>query len=169
MAHGTIFTWDEAASAMIAKWPKLAAQRFDNGADYLLAPVEHRSDQNHKHEFAWIREAWLNLPEALADEYASPEHLRKRALIMAGFYVETILDVGSHAAALRVAQFARGEDEYAVAVVRGGVVVVRKAKSQSKRTMDKAEFQASKTAILDIIAGMIGVSPETLNKQDAKA
>lgn len=169
MAHGTIFIWDEAAGAMVAKWPKLAASRFDNGADYLLAPVEHRSDQTHKHEFAWIREAWLNLPEALADEYASPEHLRKRALIMAGFYVETILDVGSHAAALRVAQFARGEDEYAVAVVRGGVVVVRKAKSQSKRTMDKAEFQASKTAILDIIAGMIGVSSETLNKQDAKA
>ena len=169
MAHGTSFTWDEASGAMIAKWPKLAASRFDNGADYLLAPVEHRSDQTHKHEFAWIREAWMNLPEDLADEYPSPEHLRKRALIMAGFYHEVILDVGSHAAALRVAHFAKGEDEFAVAVVRGGVVVVRKAKSQSKRAMDKAEFQASKTAILDIIADMIGVSPETLNKQDAKA
>lgn len=167
MKNPTIFTWLN--GNMVPKWPRIAADRFDEGQDYLLVETEHRSRETQSHQFAWIREAWLNLPEALADEYASPEHLRKRALIMAGFYVETILDVGSHAAALRVAQFARGEDEYAVAVVRGGVVVVRKAKSQSKRTMDKAEFQASKTAILDIIAGMIGVSPETLNKQDAKA
>lgn len=168
MAHGTIFTWDEATGAMIAKWPKLAASRFDNGADYLLAPVEHRSDQTHKHHFAWIREAWLNLPEELADEYPSAEHLRKRALIMSGFYNETILDVGSHAAALRVAQFAKGEDEFAVAVVRGGVVVVRKAKSQSKRSMQKSEFQASKSAILETIAGMIGVTPGTLLQQEGK-
>ena len=168
MAPGTIFTWRAEDGCLVAKWPKLAASRFVDGQDYLMAEVEHRSDKTHKHEFAWLREAWLNLPENLADEYPSPEHLRKRALIMAGFYHEVILDVGSHAAALRVAHFAKGEDEFAVAVVRGGVVVVRKAKSQSKRTMQKGEFQASKSAILEIIAGMIGVTPDALSRQESK-
>ena len=167
MKNPTLFTWQN--GNMVPKWPRIASDRFDEGQDYLLVETEHRSRKTQSHQFAWIREAWLNLPEELADEYPSAKHLRKRALIMSGFYNETILDVGSHAAALRVAQFARGEDEFAVAVVRGGVVVVRKAKSQSKRSMDRAEFQASKTAILETIAGMIGVTPETLSRQEAKA
>lgn len=169
MAPGTIFTWRADDGCLVAKWPKLAASRFVDGQDYLMAEVEHRSDKTHKHEFAWLREAWLNLPEHLADEFPTAEHLRKHALIVAGFYNETVLDVGSNAAALRVAQFARGEDEYAAAVVRGPIVAVRKAKSQSRRTMDKHEFQASKTAILELIAAMLGVDPHTLNKQEEKA
>lgn len=163
------YTWDGEALQIKPSFQRRADQVLTIGETYLMAPHEERSDATHRHQFAWVREAWLNLPETLADEYGSPEHLRKRALIVAGFYTETILDVGSHAAALRVAQFARGEDEYAVAVVRGGTVIIRKAKSQSRRSMQKDEFQASKAAILEVIAEMIGVTPETLSKQEAKA
>jgi hypothetical protein len=35
--------------------------------------------------------------------------------------------------------------------------------------MDKAEFQASKTAILEVVGEMIGVAPETLAEQRAAA
>lgn len=91
--------------------------------------------------------------------------LRKRALIETGFYDQTVIDAGTNAAALRVAQYARGEDEYAVVSVRGPLVVVRKAKSQSRRAMDKAEWQASKTAVLEHVAALLDVDPATLERQ----
>ena len=103
MNHPTAFTWDAEACVMSPKWPRLAASRFEGGRDYLLADVEHRSDVSHRHEFAWLREAWNSLPEHLADEFPTTEHLRKWALIQAGFFHETMIDAGSNAAALRVA------------------------------------------------------------------
>ena len=48
-----------------------------------------------------------------------------------------------------------------------GAVVIRTARSQSRRSMDKKDFQASKSAVLDIVAGMIGVAPEDLARQAA--
>ena len=104
-------------------------------------------------------------PENLADLYPTPEHLRKRALIQAGFYTEAIIDAGSKAAALRMAAYARGEDEFAAVFVRGPLVIVRKAKSQRMHghdRMQKDEFERSKTAIMEVIAEMIGVAPEQL-------
>ena len=69
------------------------------------------------------------------------------------------------AAAARVAAYARNEDEFAVVFVRGPLVIVRKAKSQrmhGHNRMDRSEFERSKTAILEVIAEMIGVEPERL-------
>lgn len=169
MNHPTAFTWDAEARVMSPKWPRLAASRFEGGRDYLLADVEHRSDASHRHEFAWLREAWNSLPEHLADEFPTTEHLRKWALIQAGFFHETMIDAGSSAAALRVASYARSKDEFAHVVVRGHFVVERTAKSQSMRAMGKADFQASKTAIMEIVAGLIGVDPATLQRQQEAA
>lgn len=169
MSHPTAFTWDPEACAMVPKWPRLAASRYEGGRDYLLADVEHRTDASHRHEFAWLREAWASLPEDLADLFPTPEHLRKRALIDAGYFHETMIDAGSSAAALRVASYARAKDEFSHVVVRGHFVVERTAKSQSMRAMGKADFQASKTAIMEIIAALIGVSPATLQRQQEAA
>ena len=129
MTHPTAFTWDAEACVMVPKWPRLAAGRFTGCEDYLLAPVEPRSDASHRHEFAWLREAWKNLPEDMADEFPTPEHLRKWALIRAGYFNETLLDVGSNAAALRVASHLRARDDFAHVVVRGPLVVERTAKT----------------------------------------
>lgn len=169
MNHPTAFTWDAEARVMSPKWPRLAASRFEGGRDYLLADVEHRSDVSHRHEFAWLREAWNSLPDDLAELFPTPEHLRKRALIDAGYFNETVIDAGSNAAALRVAAFARSKDEFAVVVVRGPIVVERTAKSQSMRAMGKADFQASKTAIMEIVSALIGVDPATLQRQQEAA
>ncbi len=169
MGHPTVFTWHAETNVMVPKWPRLAASRFEGGCDYLLAEVEHRSGATHRHEFAWVREAWLSLPEYLADEFPSEDHLRRRALIATGFYDERRVDAGSNAAALRVAAYMKAKDEFAHVVVRGSWAVERVAKSQSRRAMDRAEFQASKTAILDWIAELIGVPTETLSRQRAAA
>lgn len=69
----------------------------------------------------------------------------------------------SGAEAIRWAANLRKEvDEYALVIVERSVVRVMKAKSQSRKAMAKADFQASKTAILEWVAGLLDVAPETL-------
>jgi hypothetical protein len=157
------FTWN--GEAMIPMRPKAADKVYVIGRRYWLEEVSDRSWISHRQEFAWIAQAWMNLPHDLADLYPSPEHLRKRALIQAGFYNETIIDAGSKAGALRMAAYCRNEDEFAVVFVRGPLVIVRKPKSQRMHghdRMDKAEFERSKTGIMAVIAEMVGVDPEQL-------
>ncbi len=159
------FTWD--GESMVPRSPRLADKAYTVGESYLLVPHEERSSATHNHEFGWLKDAWLNLPEKLADEFPTPEHLRKRALIDGGFYDQTVIDAGTNAAALRVAAAIRAREEFSLVIVRGPVVVIRTAKSQSRRSMNKQEFQASKTAVLEIVSGMIGVKPAELVGQAA--
>jgi hypothetical protein len=148
-------------------WAKRVDEHLVVGERYFVEVRHERSEATHRHEFAWLREAWLNLPERLADLYPTPEHLRKRALIDAGFYNEMAVDCGSNAAALRAAAAFRAIDDFAVAIVRGPIVLVRRAKSQSHRAMDRQEFQASKTALMETVAAMIGTSIDVLRRSTA--
>jgi hypothetical protein len=161
--------WDGEVLRPLPRFAKIADVHYVVGDVHLVAEIEERSEKAHRHEFAWLREAWLSLPENLADLYPSTEHLRKRALIDAGFYDEQVIDCGSQAAALRVASFARGEDDFALVITRGPLVVVRKAKSQSRRAMRPDEFQRSKTALMETVAAMIGVKTDALQRQTEAA
>jgi len=157
------FVWN--GEAMIPARPKAADKAFVIGRRYWLEEVSDRSWISHRHEFAWIAEAWNNLPAAVAETFPSPEHLRKGALIATGWFREMVIEAGSAAAALRVAAYAKGRDEFAHVVTRGPTVVVRWARSQRMHgldKMDKAEFQQSKDDILGWISNLIGVSPEQL-------
>lgn len=144
-----------------------AMKQFKPGHRYPMLPMEGRSDKSHNHQFAWLKEAWQSLPEQYASEpwAQSPEHLRKFALIRKGFCDTMTVAVGSNAAAIRTAAAMRRLDEYAVVSVEGSTVHVFTPQSQSRRAMGKERFQASKDAILDYIAGLIGVTPETLQRQ----
>ena len=157
------FTWN--GEAMIPAKPKLADKEFVVGRRYWLEEVSERSWASHQHQFAWIGEAWRNLPDALAETFPSPEHLRKAALIATGWFREMIIEAGSAAAALRVAAYAKGRDEFAHVVTRGPTVTVRWARSQRMHGLDrmnKAEFQQSKDDILTWIAALVGVEPDEL-------
>jgi hypothetical protein len=151
------FTWD--GEVMIPRHPWTARKEFKVGETYTLTQYEERSQASHDHEFAWLHDQWLNLPENLSDLYPSELHLRKRALIEGGFYDETAVDAGSNAAAIRVAVAFQARDSFALVIVRGHVVLIRTAKSQSRRSMNKDEFQRSKTAIIEIVSGMTGTKP----------
>jgi hypothetical protein len=142
---------------------------FVVGEIYRMTEHKDRSHASHSHEFAWLAEAWRNLPEDLAGLYPTAEHLRKRALIEAGYFHETVIDAGTRAAALRVASAIQAIDDFALVVTRGPLVVRRVAKSQSRRAMDKKEFQESKTALMEVVAGMVGVSADTLKSEAGKA
>ncbi len=160
-----VFRWTGAE--MVPLHHRLAERHFARGETYALVQHEDRSTATHNHEFAFIAEAWKNLPEDLAELYPSPEHLRKRALIQAGYFDEMAVDAGTNAAALRVASALRAMDDFAFVVVRGPLVVRRTAKSQSRRAMNKQEFAGSKSKVLDIISDMLGVQPAELERSRA--
>ena len=56
---------------------------------------------------------------------------------------------------------------YAIGQVRGPVVTIWTPESQSVRAMGGKRFQESKTAIMEWIAGKLGVSPEQLRRNAA--
>src|SRR5580698_2155122 len=164
------FTWN--GSEMVPMRPKAADARFVIGQRYWLDEVSDRSWLSHQQQFAWIAEAWGNLPHSMAEMFPSPEHLRKAALIATGWFRETIVDCGNRAAAARVAAYARGEDEFARVVVRGSTVAVQKARSQRMHgldRMDKAEFQKAKEDILAWIAELLDVEPQRLLQHQGAA
>jgi hypothetical protein len=161
------FEWD--GEVMRPLRPRRADAFYTVGQRYILEPVAQRSDPSHRHEFAWLREAWMSLPEHLADlpHCASPEHLRKWALIRAGYSDSHTIVCASKAEAIRVAAFIRPIDEFAVVVTQGATVTRYTAKSQSKRAMGAKDFQESKTAIMEMIARMLGVEPGQLPQREA--
>lgn len=130
-------------------------------------PRVHRSKQSHDHFFAAVAEAFKNLPEDMVVDFASEEHLRKWALIRAGFRDERTIVASSRAEASRIAAFVRPMDAFAVVVVREAAVTVYTAKSQSLRAMGKAEFQRSKDEVLRILADLIGTDVAELKSARA--
>lgn len=154
------FEWN--GEAMIPLHPRRADKTFVVGQRYSLVQHEERSSASHNHEFAWLREAWQSLPEHLADRFPSPEHLRKWALIRAGYSDSHTIVCSSKAEAARVAAFIRPLDEFAVVNVQGTTVTRYTAKSQSKRAMGAKEFYESKQRIMEVVARMIGVEPQEL-------
>ncbi len=169
MSAALPYRWTGEAFEPLPAFRKAADREYVVGAVYRLEEVQERSMKSHGHEFAFLGEAWRNLPEALADQFPSPEHLRKAALVETGWYDETVVDVGSKAGALRVAAYARSKSEFAAVVTRGPIVVIREAKSQSRRAMTPADFQKSKSDVLDWVARLIGVPAETLQREAGRA
>jgi len=137
-------------------------EQFGDGEIVMLERHEERDMNSHSHYFASINEAWKNLPEALDAEYPSPDALRKKMLIKSGYANEkvTVCDT-AHDAAIMAAYIAPLH-QYGIVEVRGNVIRVYEAKSQSLAAMGKKEFQASKWAVLDAISAMIHTSTRQL-------
>ena len=92
-------------------------EHFGEGEVVLMAQVEERTEVSHNHEFAWLRDAWATLPESIADDYPSPEHLRKRALIATGWATMRDYVCASRAEATRLAATLKSElDAYALII-----------------------------------------------------
>ncbi|MFG6660053.1 hypothetical protein [Sulfitobacter sp. 915] len=133
-----------------------------------------RSDKSHNHQFAFVRTAWMNLPEYhLGTTYAvSTTTLRKYALIQTGHCKTSMIAVGNNDRAERVAAFiddlARDKHEFAVTSVSGSVVSCHTPLSQSKAAMGGEVFQRSKQDILEYLADMIGVTADELAKMGKK-
>lgn len=150
--------WDgEALRPASRFWQSRADELWTVGHRYLVEAVEERSARSHRHYFAVIHDAWSNLPDELLEYYPTPEHLRKKALVFKGYRNERSFVCSSPLEARRMAAFIAPMDDFALVSVNDTAVVVLTAKSQSLRSMDRREFQASKQAVLDFIATLLGV------------
>jgi len=155
-----IFKWD--GRVMIPLRLAVAQCAFKVNEVYRLIVEAERSEASHRHYFACIIEAWRNLPEDVAQNYPTPEALRKHALIAAGFYHQEVVDCGSGDVACRVARFANHTHPFAYVIIEGRFVIVRTARSQSRREMTGAEFQQSKTKVLEVLAQLLDTTPNEI-------
>lgn len=124
--------------------------------------AEHRSAKSHDHFFACVNEAWKSLPENMADDFPSPEHLRKWALIKAGFCSETRIVCANNAEAMTLAAKAKAMDKFSLVAIDGKLVTIWTADSQRKDAMGRQAFQEAKDRALDEISKLIGTNAATL-------
>lgn len=132
---------------------------------YRMDVSDERSDATHNHYFASVHDRWMSLPDDLATQFASPEILRKHALIMTGFRRERKFVAASKEEARKLAVFLRPQfvdDDYAIISVNENVVIEWKAMSQSRKAMpEKGQFHRSKTAVLDWLDDLLGITGES--------
>lgn len=169
MSSPLIYEWNGDAMVPLSHFAKHADKQFVVHERYRLEVVQHRSMESHAHYFACLHSAFQNLPESQAGRFPTETHLRKWALVQAGYRNETTYIAHSKAEALRFASFLRSLDEYAVIRVMDKMVALYVAKSQSMNEMSKKEFQESKEKVLEVVAKLIGVESDELQKQAGRA
>lgn len=160
-----LFQWDGEAMVPLPKFAAECDAEYVVGYTYVLeayTPQDQRSRASHAHYFAMVSDLWQNLPERYAGEpwAATPDHLRKYALISTGWHKSTSHPVASGAEARRTAATVRSltpSDDFVIAVPRGDVVEVYRAKSQSYKGMRKADFQQSKDDVIAFIKTLVGI------------
>lgn len=150
-------------------WARRADKEFVRGEVLRITNTPERSYKSHARFFAVLNEAWKNMPPLMADRFPSPDHLRRFALIKAGYFNSQSMPCGSPAAARRMAAFVRPLDEFAIVTVDGSVVSVFTAKSMSHAEMDKATFRDASDKVLDVVAALISVSRQELSDNTGKA
>lgn len=164
------FVYDEHEGIRHLELNRQDALRLDllgakNNQLLLLSFDEERSEASHAHYFAVLGEAWSSLPEDLAADFPTAEHLRKWALIKAGYIAGSHTTVcRSGAEARRWAMFSKQVDKYCIAVVQDRIVTVHQAASQSLEAMGKKAFQQSKDDVFNIVSQLLGVDVTTLGK-----
>lgn len=141
---------------------------FVEGQSYTIEVHVPRSTKSHDHFHAAVREAWRNLPEGMAERFVDADHLRKFALIKAGWAKESTVVCANENAAIELAAIVGRIDGAAIVTVFGTVVTIATAKSQRMTgpdAMNKDDFQKSKQDVLDYVAALIGVDAATLSSQ----
>jgi hypothetical protein len=164
-----LYTWEGDLFRPLKRFQKACDAEFVIGEVYTLEEVKGRSQVSHNHYFAALNNGWMNLPETVAERFPTSEHLRKWCLIKAGFHDQRSIVAASKAEAQRVAAFIKPIDEFAIVVVTECTVTVYTAKSQSKKAMGAADFQKSKSAVLDLIDDLLSVSRGETEKQGETA
>lgn len=150
-------TWNGSAMEPLDRFSRLAERSFTSGTAYRMIVEEERSVASHKHYFAAVREAFMNLREPWDVAFPNEDSLRKYCLIKAGFCTVTKI-VGSRRVPI---------DGYAIVVNEDGMTTVYQAESQKVRAMGREKFQRSKQAVLELLADMTGTTPEQLMRERA--
>ena len=131
-------------------------QLYGQGELVTVEAISERSMASHRQYFAELNDLWETLPETLAGDFPSTDHLRKYALIKAGYCKQSRLVLPTHEEAEEAALMVNELDSYALCDVAGCTLTVWVARSQSLKAMGREEFEKSKADVLDVIRKMIG-------------
>ena len=140
---------------------------LEPGAVHGWQMAEHRSSESHRHLFAVIADVWGSLPEGYAEEWASPEALRKWCLVKIGHCTTSKIVCASNQEAINLVIAARALDAYAVITMDGKIVTISQAKSIAGNKVKRAEFQEIKDKVFDVLSQIIGTDATTLRKEAA--
>ena len=151
-----LYTWSGEAMVPLSRFAPRCDKTFVVGEVYRLDAVEERSMRSHGHYFAKLGDYHGSLPDALAERFPTVEHLRKWALIQAGYCNRAEIVCRSHAEAARTIATIKALDEYAVAIARDNILVVLTAQSQSTKAMGAKVFQESKDKVFGVLDDLLG-------------
>ena len=150
-------------------WQNIADKNLVVGEWHWVAEDKERSKRSHNHFFVIVANAWAQLPERYSNMFPGKDNgaqlLRKYCLIKGGYHTVSDAIFETPRDAQRAAALIEDRldpDRYTIAVVEGCVVRKFIAESQSRAAMGNARFQQSKQDVLELIAGMIGISVEEL-------
>jgi hypothetical protein len=165
------YTWEGDCFRPLRHCQKECDRRYVIGQRYRLDEIQERDMVKHARQFAFIADAWENLPERYANEpwAQSAEHLRKFALIKTGCCNTETFACNSRAEAMRWAAQLRSDNEYAIVTIQGTTIYRFTAMSQSVRAMGAAQFYESRKKVMAFVAELIGTDAETLSRQGAAA
>lgn len=163
------FEWTGEEFRPVGRFRKVCDAAFVVGQKYMLLEHQERSSASHAFFFATLHDMWLSLPDESSERFPTEDHLRRYALIKTGFADCRQMVASSKAEAQRWGAFLRPCDQYAVITVKDCVVTVWTARSQSMKAMGRKDFEASKNAVLDYVAGLLGVEPKQLEREAGKA
>lgn len=165
-----MFRWNgDAMEPASQRWVDTCNERYVVGQVYSMEEVHQRSDATHAHYFAVLHQAWLSLPDDMAAQFPTDDHLRAHCLIKAGFCEKRSVNASSITEARKLAVWARPLNPLAIITTEGTMVTIWTAMSQNYRSMDKATFQRSKQAVLEILDDMLGTARGTVEKNEAGA
>lgn len=139
----------------------LCKRQYADGEEYALGPVENVPHGSRGGFFVQVRETWNSLPED-DERYPTQEHLRKRALVAAGWASHAQYVMETPKDARQMAQALRRADEYAVIKMGGNVVEVWTAKSIAGGQITAEEWKDVKPRALAFLARLTGTTTKAL-------
>jgi hypothetical protein len=138
------------------------------GQRYIMEAVDEEQSARDRAYHASIRDAWVNLPESMAEQFSNATDFRRWLLVECGFCDVAKLAFASSKAANAALPFLQSGG--AQLAVVGSVVVVKRPWSQKLRGgMDKETRRRSYRETQDLASSLIGVRPEDLQRESGRA
>ena len=164
-----LFKWSGFGMVPLAGQHLRCAERFVVNGRYGFVIFDGRSEENHSHYFAVIRDYWNNWPESYEIELSSEKQLRRHALIRTGHYDQHIMALASKEDAERYIERMTEREGYAEFSLNESVVVARFAKTQRKNFQSNADFKKAKQDVLDFMASVTGIPVEQMKREAGQA
>lgn len=155
-------TWDGEAFRPLKRHAKACDAAFVVGTAYIVEAQLPRNMMQHKAYFANIAAVWRSLPEDVAEQFPSPDSLRKHALCRTGYCTESKQVFTTPRDAILAAAFAAAASDFSIVEVSGNVVRIWKPESQTVKAMASDRFKQSIRDVEVYIAGLVGATREQL-------